>query len=462
MLNPKRYKDLLIVSSEGKIIYSDFSNVSFMKLKDQVLKGRDLREIFVNADENYPALRAAREGIANKQYTVEVESCTGKIFEKACCTYPIYREGKPVAALEFSDILYGRRDIREIETSSDNAWYRKNGTIYTVDDIIGKCPEMVEMKKEIESIALTDFPVLIYGRTGTGKELVAQSIHNASRRFSKPFISVNCGTIPENLAESMLFGTTRGSFTDSEDKAGFFEYAEGGTLFLDEINSLSPQMQVKLLRAVEMKVIRRIGDARERKVDVRIISATNENPKELIRRKRMLQDFYHRIATTVISLPRLADRGDDVIVLANHFINYFNRMMNMNIGPVNDEIADVFRSYSWPGNIRELRNVVEGAFAFTESDAITIDDIPMYIQQSAGSKKAGSAGFAFERSEEKLSLASQLDVLEKNLIETAVRESDSRLSDAAVKLGISKQLLNYKMNKFSRKESEQYGYQRRV
>lgn len=452
MINPKNYRDLLIVSNDGTILYTDFSNVSFMKLKEEPLKGRILKDVFVNIDDAHPVLRAAKEGMANPDFTVRIETCTGQKFKKTGCTYPIYKEGLPFAAVEFSDICYSRQDVREIETLTDYSIYRDNGTMYSLDNIITEDSGMILLKKEIEQIALTGFPVLIYGNTGTGKELVAQSIHNSSSRFSKKFVSVNCGTIPENLAESMLFGTRKGSFTDSEDTAGFFEQAEGGTLFLDEINSLSPQIQVKLLRAVELNVIRRIGDTGEKQVDVRVVAATNEDPQKLMGDKRLLPDFYHRIAASVLYLPELIDRGDDVVVLANHFINYFNRIMNTGIGNISGEIAELFRNYSWPGNIRELRNVIEGAFAFTESDEIKADDMPAYIMKRAKRKCTGPET-AFTKDAENRTLAQRLARTERRLIESAMKESGYRLSEAAELLGISKQLLKYKADKHHTKEN---------
>ena len=451
MINPKRYKDLLIVSCEGKIMYTDFSNLSFMKLKGVSLHGKMLEEVFCNIDDEHPILLAATKGIANKDFCVEIETCTGKTFTKSGCVYPIYKEGRPIAAVEFSDIRYGIKDIRDIETSSDNTRYRDNGTVYTIDNIVTENSEMIDLKKEIEKIALTDFPILIYGETGTGKELVAQAIHNCSRRFSKSFVSVNCGTIPENLAESMLFGTVKGSFTDSENKAGLFENAEGGTLFLDEINSLPMTIQVKLLRAVEMKVIRRIGDTQERKVDVRIISATNEEPGKLLMQKKMLTDFYHRIAAYSLYLPGLKNRGNDVIVLANYYINYFNHMMNTQISPLNDEITEFFREYSWPGNVRELRNVIEGTFAFTENTEIVVEDIPLYIMESIKSKKS-EKHFATSNMSDQTRLEQQMNMVESGIIDAAMIESGSKLSEAASLLGISKQLLRYKIGKHKRTE----------
>lgn len=447
MINSEKYKDLLIVSCDGTILYNDFSNLSFMKLRDEELNGRMLKDVFINIGNDDPVLLAAKDGTANRNYTVQIETFTGKKFTKTGCVYPIYREGRPFAAIEFSDIRYHRNDISAIETSSDTPRYRHNGTVYTVDDIITDDPVMIRLKKEIEKIALTDFPVLIYGKTGTGKELAAHAIHNSSRRFSKPFLSVNCGTIPENLAESMLFGTTKGSFTDSRDKEGFFEMADGGTLFLDEINSLPAQIQVKLLRAVERNVIRRIGDTKEKKVNVRVISATNEKPDQLIRSGRMIEDFYHRLTTAVFYLPGLNERGNDVLILADYFIQYFNRMMNMHIRPLGKELRDLFQRYDWPGNIRELRNVIEGAFAFTEGDEITIDDIPRYILERLNT----DSGERFEmetQSLSDLSLHPRLERVEKSIIEEAFRESGSSLSMAAQRLGISKQLLKYKTDKY--------------
>lgn len=443
MINKNNYKDFMIVGSDGRIMYSNFSNLNFMGLEGEELKNRDLRDVFIDINDDYPAIAAARRGISNSGFRVTVSTKKRNGINRVGCTYPIYKGDKPVAAIEFSDILYDREHIRDIENIHDDFLFRQNRTKYTVDSIITEDDVMKKIKRRIEKIALTDSSVLIYGETGTGKELVAQAIHNSSRRFNKLFTSINCGTIPVNLTESLLFGTVKGSFTDSDNKPGFFEQAEGGTLFLDEINSLTPQTQMKLLRAIEDKTIRRIGDIKERKINVRIIAATNENPSELINQNRMKRDFYYRISTLFIHLPALVDRGDDVTVLTDYFIRYFNNLMNTDISICDEKIKELFRNYSWPGNVRELRNVIEGAFAFAVDDKIRIEDIPQYIVEDArvaknvGRKLPDSPG----------TLKEKLDNIENELINEAVKRNNFNLSRAAEQLGISRQLFNYKMCK---------------
>lgn len=443
MINRNNYKDFMIVGSDGRIMYSNFSNLHFMGLEGEELKNKKLKDVFVNIDDEYPAIAAAQRGIPNSGFRVTVSTKKRESINKVGYTYPIYKGNKPVAAIEFSDILYDREHIRDIENIHDDFLFRQNKTKYTVDSIVTNDDTMKKIKRRIEKIALTESSVLIYGETGTGKELAAQAIHNSSRRFNKLFTSVNCGTIPVNLTESLLFGTVKGSFTDSDNKPGFFEQAEGGTLFLDEINSLTPQTQMKLLRAIEDKTVRRIGDIKERKINVRIIAATNENPSDLIVQNRMKRDFYYRISASFINLPALIERGDDVMVLTDYFIRYFNDLMNTNISICDEKIKELFRNYSWPGNVRELRNVIEGAFAFATDDKIKISDIPQYIVEDAEMKKK-TGRRSFDNGE---TLKEKLDDIENELISEAIRHSDFNLAQAAGRLGISRQLLNYKMCK---------------
>lgn len=447
MLNRGNYKDVTIINNEGKIIYADIGNLQYFSIGLNNVKGKKLKELYIKVTNNHPLLKAINEGKAYNYFETNMVTSRGINLMKKGCAYPIFFKGEPIAAIEFSDSFYDKSYIEEIKNHAEHPIYRANNTKYLIDDIITGDKSIIELKKKIVKFATSESTVLIYGETGTGKELVAQAIHNKSKRYYKKFTSINCGAIPSNLLESILFGTTKGSFTGAEDKPGLFELSEGGTLFLDEINSLDVRLQIKILKAIEGKKIRRIGSGQETDVDVRIIAATNEEPTELIKGGKLKPDLFYRLAVIYIRLPKLIDRGNDVIILSNHFINYFNKKMNCNIKTLDYEIMDIFMKYSWPGNVRELRNAIEGAFAFAENDTITLQEIPKYIIRAAEKQNKKFRTFSGSYG---MNLSEKLMLIEKVLVNQAYQESNYRLTRASEMLGISKQLMLYKLKKYGR------------
>lgn len=446
MINRYHFKDLIIVDQEGKIVYADVGNPQYFETGLASLRGKYLHQLYPAIGDDYPALIAAQKGIACDFFEVHLRNVRGITLKKAGCTYPIFKSGRPIGALEFADFLYDKEHIGEIEGHAEHLIYRKNNTKYIIDDIITGDKTMERIKAQIEKYAIADSNVLIYGETGTGKELIAQSLHNGSRRYSKKFVSLNCSAIPAALIESILFGTTRGSFTGAEDKPGLFEQADGGTLFLDEINSLDPPLQMKLLKAVETKIIRRIGSNKEVRMNVRVISATNEDPHRLIEEGRMKSDLYYRLSVIYIRLPKLMDRGNDILLLADYFIQYFNKKMNCSIESLSQEIRNVFLQYPWPGNVRELRNVIEGGIAFAENNRISIESLPPYLVENCSVEKGirqrtdGRGGSA--------SLNERKAGAERVIVYAAYERWHGNMTLAAEQLGISKQLLRYKLNKY--------------
>lgn len=284
---------------------------------------------------------------------------------------------------------------------------------------------------------------MIYGETGTGKELVAQSIHSSSSRKNKFFISQNCAAIPQTLLESIFFGTTKGSYTGAENKAGIFELADGGTIFLDEINSMDLNMQAKLLKAIEEKRITRIGGYEPKKIDVRIIAAINEPPLNCIMENRIRKDLYYRLSSIQIEVPSLKDRKSDIPLLTEHFINYYNKELKIKIKGVSPEVEEIFQAYDWPGNIREFKNVIESALNFTSSNIINKEDLPEFVSEN---HKNMNIDLVSEY--DRYSLNDALDEFERNFILNKAKHADS-LSDIADKLEISRQTLNYKIKKYN-------------
>ena len=260
---------------------------------------------------------------------------------------------------------------------------------YNFEGIIANSPKMAEVLKVVRKVTNVTSSILIYGESGTGKELIARAIHFNSMRKEKPFIAVNCAAIPETLLESELFGYLKGAFTGANaDKMGLFEAADGGTVFLDEVEAMSKNLQVKLLRALQDGTFFKVGSARPLTVDVRIITATNQDLEEAVKAKLFREDLYYRLNVIKIALPPLRERVEDIPLLVRFFINKFNKKMGKNIRRVSEDAMDILISHRWPGNIRELEHVIERALVIAETDELTKEDLPLEITAGqSGSKK---------------------------------------------------------------------------
>lgn len=300
-------------------------------------------------------------------------------------------------------------------------------------EIIGKSEAMQEVFYIIQMVAKSNANVLITGESGTGKELVARAIHNNSLRKSKPFVIVDCTTIPENLLESELFGHEKGAFTGaSERKTGLIEIANEGTVFLDEIGELPMFLQKKLLRFLQEKEIQRIGSTQRIKVDVRVISATNRDLEKAVQEGSFREDLYWRLNVVRINLPPLRERKEDIPLLVNHFLNKFSKENNKPIPQLEPEVMELLLSYDWPGNIRELANVMERAVVLSPSGLISIKHLPRRIQEKTG---------WIAKNESSLNLLE----LEKSLIIKALNTTGWNQTKAAEILGISRKQLRTKM-----------------
>ena len=362
-------------------------------------------------------------------------------------TMPIRENGKLVGTATMVRYLW--EPFARNEIVLDIPQRKVFTTSYSIDDIQGCSASISNLKEKIRMIAGTDSSVMIYGETGVGKELVAQSLHGLSNRSSKRFVSQNCAAIPENLLESILFGTVKGSYTGAENRPGLFETARGGTLFLDEVNSMSLGMQAKILKAIEAREVTRIGGTEPIPTDVRIISATNEPPMDCIDRGKLRRDLFYRLSVVEINLEPLRRRPEDIDFMTNYYINQFNIKMNRAITGVDDQVYALFHSYDWPGNVRELKNVLEGAFNIAKSRIIKMDYLPTYLIQSGlGENAPIRADRDMPRPEfgEAFNLDDAVSSYERMLITEALAASRNP-ADAAKKLGISRQRLDYKLNR---------------
>ena len=280
------------------------------------------------------------------------------------------------------------------------AWEEVSGEMLTLErhvkgeyDIVGDSQPMRDVFEFISKAAPTDAGVLIMGESGTGKELVARAIHYSSHRRGKPFEAVNCAALTTTLLESELFGHVKGAFTGAvEDKPGHFELADGGSIFLDEIGEMPDDSQTKLLRVLEQGEIRRVGDIRDRVVDVRVISATNKTLDEEVKAGRFRQDLFYRINVLKVELPPLRRRQDDIPILAHHFLRIFAEKCGKPKMSFHDDVMQVFLEYPWPGNVRELKNMVERMVVMGSSDVIGVNDVPMEVR--AGTTSMAADGLA--------------------------------------------------------------------
>ncbi len=312
--------------------------------------------------------------------------------------------------------------------------------------ILGSSPALATVMDQVRQIAALDEtpPVLITGETGTGKGLVARTLHASGPRATRPFIDVNCTALPASLMEAELFGYERGAFTDAkESKIGLFEAAEGGFLFLDEVGDLELSLQGKLLRAIEERTVRRVGGIRDRKINVRILAATNRNLEAEVQRNRFRNDLYFRLAVILLHLPPLRERGDDALLLAEHFLRRFSTKYGKNVRRIDARAREVLLSYPWPGNVRELSHVIERAVLWSRDSTLNVEHLSVTAPMRVASERPDSTG------DPGPSLQSgDLTQVERSMIERAMREAGGNQTRAAQRLGISRDTLRYRLKKF--------------
>ena len=306
--------------------------------------------------------------------------------------------------------------------------------------MIGETPQFHEVLNLAQRYAMHDITVLITGETGTGKEVMAQYIHSQGPRAEKPFVGCNMTAIPETLVESELFGYVKGAFTGADrNKKGLIEAAEGGTLFLDEIGDLAPPIQLKLLRFLETREYYKVGDAMSKTSDVRIIAATNRELEQAIHENGFRKDLYFRLNSARIILPALRDRKEDIILLIANFVYYACRQFQKRLKKISSSVKALFLDYPWPGNIREIKSVIESAVMVSDGDYVTVSDLPMNLQQYATRHREQIATKAIRNIEEG----------EKALIEEALKQTNGNKAKAAEALGISTRTLYRKIEKFA-------------
>jgi len=336
-------------------------------------------------------------------------------------------------------------DVRRLER--ENFYLREElAGRARLDRIVGRSSAIKKVFDMVLRVATTRTTVLITGESGTGKELVARAVHTHSDRADGPFIPVNCGAIPESLIESELFGHAKGSFTGAtSDKKGMFAAADGGTIFLDEIGELPMSMQVKLLRVLQERRVRPVGQATEQEVDCRMVAATNKDLKAMVNEGKFREDLYYRLNVIQIPIPPLRERREDLPLLVQHFLERFSREMNKEIRGVEREAMDLLLHYPYDGNVRELENLIERAVTLETTDMVTVESLPYHMQRE-NSLVHWAADV--EIPEEGLNLEEIVEKLERNLIAKALRRSGGVRKEAARVLGITFRSMRYRLDKY--------------
>lgn len=461
-MNAKQYEKIIqelgdvidegihLVSADGKSIIYSQAMADLEKMNREDVVGKSFRVVFAHIPkEESTLLRALEkaEPTLNKHQTYL--NRYGKEITTVNTTIPIIDDnGNVVAALETA------KDITDIKTMSNTILELQREVIpehkvttpkikrYNFKDIIGQNKRLKDQIDIATRASKMDVAVFIYGETGTGKELMAQSIHFNSDRKNKPFLAQNCAALPESLLEGILFGTTRGGFTGAIDRAGLFEQANGGTLLLDEISAMPYDLQSKLLRVLQEEYIRRVGGNRDIPIDVRIIATVNEIPEELIKNGLLRKDLYYRLNIINVRIPALRERKDDIPILVNHFLEKHNKKFQKEVWMLSEGALEKLENYNYPGNIRELENLIMAAVSLSDKEHVLTEK---FLQMSQGVETSNVQG---DYDSEKISLDKYLECLELNIIKEKLVDFCGNVSKTAEVLGMKRQTLQHKIKKY--------------
>lgn len=459
-------ESIQIYDEHGNILY--FNSVAREIIEnDGAVEGKHLLEVFdVEADDS-TTLEALRMEAPVRYRFKHYYSRNGTELFTVNSAFPVKMGGKTIAALALEEnisVIYRKAEQLEKlqnavkEKVSESSDYRRD-TGYSFDNMIGHHPGIKKLRELAKKVAYQNNNVLIVGETGTGKEIIAQSIHRASARKKAPFVALNCAAIPEGLIESILFGTAKGSFTGSADKKGLLEEADKGTLFLDELNSMSLSMQAKVLRALQEGTYRRVGGSREYRTDVRVISSCNENPFLLMEQQKLRSDLFYRLATIILEIPPLRERPEDIEELILYHISQIKGEYAFPFNEIEPAVLWQLQQYSWPGNVRELFHAVDYAMNVAADRVFRLEYLPAYCfrktetgadrgtgetaRTGEGTPGSGRPGKLAEGT-----LQEQMEDYESEIITETLRHYCGNVTQAAKKLGLKRQSLQYRIRKY--------------
>lgn len=444
------------INQDGITLFYNQKMADIDGLNQEDVLGKSIFHVFPSLTEDSSTLvRALKSGKEVKEHVQTYVNFKGKQITSINNTYPVHHQGQLIGAVELAEditrIVQLNEQILQLRQQlilDRNSQKKKPKGLYHFSDLIGIHPDFLHAIDQARRTARTDSTLLITGATGTGKEMVAQSIHQESRRKNYPFIAQNCAAVPKDLLEGLLFGTVRGAFTGAIHRPGLFEQAHKGTLFLDEINSLDLELQAKLLRVLQDKNIRRIGGLEEIQTDVRIIAAMNTDPQASIKEGKLRPDFYFRLNVVNIHLPSLMNRKEDIPLLVSHFIEEFNHDFGLSISGASPPALEILSSYPWPGNIRELRHAVEYAYNMVEEKESWIhpNHLPPHIEKKISPLRIHSLEPPSPLYP--LNLPILLEEVEGEIVSRTLAHFHHNISRTAEALGIKRQALQYKIKKY--------------
>ena len=453
---------ILIFDTSLNIVYANNRCKEKLGIINEEIVGENVFSLFKTVTTNDSHIvKVIETGEPLIGYYDEFITKYGKKVNLFNSTYPITENGKIIGVMDVYREMGGYHEmenrIKLLERFNKDTHHKKvrsstaddNGTIYTIDNFIGKSQAISELKDKANKIACSDSSVLVYGETGTGKEVLVQALHNLNvNRRAFPFIAQNCAALPNTLLESILFGTEKGSFTDAENRPGLFELSNNGTLFLDEINSMQMDLQGKLLRVLEDGLIRRVGSSNVQRVNTRVITSTNESPQSILKQQKIRNDLFYRLNVIYLEIPPLRERKEDIEELVSYYIRYYNYKYNKNVEGFSNEVMDLLLDYHWPGNIRELQNIVESTVGIIKKEKRirleSMSELFMNKLMTCSGRKSSFDTDFFSNS-----LNSNMENYERKLIEDSIIKSDGNISAAAKLLSIPKQTLFSKIKKYN-------------
>ncbi len=461
-------KAILNKISEGVVVCDDhdrllYYNDAAAKTDSIVMenvRGKRVQDVYIMTDGSEILLpKTLKERAPVLNHRQKYTTIDGKKKDVVANVWPVIVKGNLLGAFnvveDWSQVDELHRQIIDLQEKlvQYGEKYNRNKSAltakYTFDDILYKSDAMDRVVEQCRQVARTDSSVMIYGETGTGKELFAQSIHNASNRANGPFLAINCAALPENLLESLLFGSVKGAYTGAENRSGLFEQANHGTLLLDEINSMNISLQAKLLRVLQEGRIRKVGGSQEIPVDVRVLSNINVPPHEAIANNHLRQDLYYRLGVINITIPSLRERPEDISILVNYFIQENNQKLQRSVRGVAAEVLAMAQNYSWPGNVRELQHAVEHAMIIMPEHAelLTMEYTPQYLSKEEAFYVEDRVAAVSEKAGTK-NLNRQLMGLEEDIIVRTLKENDGNITKSARLLNMSRQNLQYRIKKY--------------
>ena len=444
-----------IVDDTGVTVYYNAQAGELDGLEPETVIGKHILDVYPSLTRESSTLlkvcRTKRPLLSEQQTFTNFK---GQRITTVNMTLPIVVDHRLVGAVEISKNITAVRELSEklLDLQSLGSDYKDEGdgqyrsrAKHTFADIHGQNPKMVELKSQAQRAAATGSPVLIVGETGTGKKMLTQAIHNASRQRHRPYIAQNCAGVPDTLLEAMLFGTITASFPSAENRPGLFEVAHKGTLCLEQLAAMSVALQGKLLRVLQEGCVRRLGDIKQRPIDVRLITTISDDPTLAIRRGALRADLFTRLSVVTLRMPPLRERRDDCVLLADHFINLYNRQFARRVIGLSESVSRLFAAYTWPGNVRELQHALEGAISTIEGDIIEPAHLPYALREGRSYLSPAAFVPTIESVASGQSLHDALAEVEMRLIEQAMQQARGNVTLAAEILRIPRQTLQYKL-----------------